>query len=192
MNTTNAGRASGTILFTPPNVTPDACTALINQVQSLIDDGVQSITLLLSSPGGNVYHGILVHNFLKGVPIEIVTHNINVCDSISAVIYAAGDRRLSVPHGRFLLHGINAGFPQNINLSEVQLEERLSMIRNDTNNIAGILAAAAGKTEEEVHQDMRQGLTLDPEGAMSYGLVHEIREDLYPGGTQVVQVLSPA
>ena len=179
------------LLFTPDNVTQPVCHALIDQVQTLIAAGTTSITILISSPGGNVYAGILAYNFLKGVPIEIITHNINVCDSISAVIFAAGVRRFSVPHGRFLLHGVNAGFPANSNLTEVQLEERLSLIRNDADNIAGVLATATGHDEAAIHEDMRQGTTLDPQQAVDYGLVHEIREALYPAGTQVIRISAP-
>jgi len=179
------------LIFTPDAITPAACTALIDQVQALIAAGVTSITILISSPGGNVYAGILAYNFLKGVPVEIVTHNINVCDSISAIIYAAGARRLSVPHGRFLLHGVMAGFPAGANLSEVQLEERLSTMKNDAANIAGVLAAVTGKTEAAIHEDMRQVTTLDPQQAVDYGLVHEIQEALYSAGAAVIRVTEP-
>ena len=182
---------SAYLVFTPDNVTPAVCTALIDQVQSLVAAGTTSITILISSPGGNVYAGILAYNFLKGVPIEIVTHNLNVCDSISAIIFAAGVRRLSVPHGRFLLHGVNAGFPAGANLTEVQLEERLTIVRNDADNIAGVLAAATGKEEAAIHEDMRQGTTLDPQQAVDYGLVHEIQEALYPAGAQVIRITEP-
>ena len=176
------------LLFTPQSVTLEAATALINQVKSLVDEGVTTLNLLISSPGGNVYSGLLAYNFLKGCPVQLTTHNIGVCDSITAVIYAAGIRRLSVPHGRFLMHGVSSTFSVNTSLSETQLEERLATLRNDTDNIAGVLAAATRKPEEVLHQDMRRGLTLDPQQAMEYGLVHEIVEDLYPAGARVIRV----
>jgi len=178
------------LLFTPPVLNFEATTALINQVQTLIGEGTTNIRLLISSPGGNIYSGMMAYNFLKGCPAEIVTHNINTCDSIAGVIYCAGDRRLSVPHGRFLLHGPRAGFQANTNLTENELEERMNALKNDMDNIAGVLAAATGKEETAVHQDMRRGLTLNPEGAVEYGLVHEISEQLYPAGARVIRVES--
>ena len=138
-------------LWSPQNIAPDSTTALINQVQALIDEGVSAINLLISSPGGNVYAGMMAYNFLKGSPVEVITHNINTFDSIAAVIYAAGNRRLSVPHGRFLLHGPRVGFAANSNLSETELEERLATLKNDMDNIAGVLAAASGKEEATIH-----------------------------------------
>ena len=47
------------ILFTPQAISPDATTALIDQVQTLIGEGVSTINLLISSPGGNVYAGLI-------------------------------------------------------------------------------------------------------------------------------------
>lgn len=176
------------LLFTPQTITAEATTALIDQVQTLIDEGVSTINLLISSPGGNVYAGLMAYNFLKGCPAEIISHNVNHCDSIAAVIYAAGARRLSVPHGQFVLHGVLAGFVAAANLSETQLEERLANLKNDVDNIAGVLAGATGKDEPTLHQDIRKGLTLSPEQAVDYGLVHEIQEELYPAGARVIPV----
>lgn len=176
------------LLFTPQSVTLEAATALINQVKSLVDEKVTTLNLLVSSPGGNVYSGLLAYNFLKGCPVHLTTHNVGICDSITAVIYAAGTRRLSVPHGRFLMHGVSAGFAANSSLTETQLEERLATLRNDTDNIAGVLAGATGKQEAVLHKDMRRGLTLDPQQAIDYGLVHEIVEALYPAGARVIRV----
>jgi ATP-dependent protease ClpP protease subunit len=63
-------------------------------------------------------------------------------------------------------------------LEEKQLEERLKGLRLDTENIAGVIAANCGKSEEEVHQAMLDRTTLNAEQAMEWGLVHEIRERL--------------
>ena len=175
------------IWFTQP-ITSDATTALINQVQTLIGEGVSTVNLLISSPGGSVYAGLMAYNFLKGCPAEIISHNVNSCDSIGGVIYAAGERRLSVPHGQFVLHGPSATFQANSSLSETQLEERLSTLKNEIDNIAGVLAGATGKDEPTISQDLRKGLTLSPEQAVDYGLVHEIQEELYPAGARVIPV----
>ena len=67
------------ILFTPQTITHDATKELISQVQTLIDEGVSTINLLISSPGGNVYAGLMTYNFLKGCPAEIISNNVNTC-----------------------------------------------------------------------------------------------------------------
>ena len=176
------------IMFTPTNVAEAPVKQLIQEVQTLVATGVPSMTLLISSPGGNVYFGILAYNFLKGAPIEVTTHNINTCDSIGGVIYAAGTKRLSVTHGRFVLHGIQAGFPQAANLTETQLAERLSNVRNETESIVGILAAATGKSTELIRRDLLTGITMSPTESVCYGLTHELVDDLYPSGAKLITI----
>jgi ATP-dependent Clp protease protease subunit len=163
--------------------------ALMGAVEQKLAQGVNEIVLLISSQGGDVFHGLSAYNFLKGVPAEVVTHNFGSVDSISVVLFCAGRRRFSVPHARFLLHGVRAGFPQAVGLEEQQLEERLKSLRIDSENIAGVIAATSGRPEKKVTKDMLNRTTLNPEQALKYGLVHEIKEELLPAGAEVLSIV---
>src|SRR5437867_5740671 len=103
--------------------------ALLGVVDQKLKEGVNKFTVLISSPGGTVFHGLSAYNFLKGIPAEVVTVNFGSVDSIGVVPYCAGAQRLSVPHARFLLHVVSAGFQQNERLEEQQLEERLKALQ---------------------------------------------------------------
>ena len=61
---------------------------------------------------------------------------------------------VSVPHARFLLHGVSAGFGQE-RLEEKQVEERLKGLKIDEENIAKGVGANAGKSATEVINAMR-------------------------------------
>ena len=163
--------------------------ALMGAVEQKLGQGVNEIVLLISSPGGSVFHGLSAYNFLKGIPARLVTHNFGSVDSMGVVLFCAGDRRLSVPHARFLLHAVHSAFPQRVSLEEQQLEERLKGLRMDIENIAGVIAAATGRPEQEVAQDMLNRTTLNPEQAVEYGLVHEIKEELLPAGADLVSIM---
>ena len=104
--------------------------ALMQAVDQKLAAGQHSFTILVSSPGGSVFHGLSAYNYLKGLPAEISTHNFGSVDSIGVVLYCAGRKRLCVPQARFLLHGVSAGFPQGANLEEKQLEERLKGLQD--------------------------------------------------------------
>ena len=162
--------------------------ATMSAVEKGLQEGVRRIVLLMSSSGGNVFAGITLYNFLRGVPADLVTHNIGSTNSIAAAVFCAGRRRLSVPHGVFLIHGVMANFPQGAQLEEKQLEERLKGVRIDTENIAGIIAANTRRTEKQVLRDMYNRTTLSPEQAMKYGLVHEIEERLFPEGARLISI----
>src|SRR5690348_2301756 len=99
--------------------------ALMQVIEKKLGEGVQRFIILISSVGGSVFHGVSAYNFLKGIPAEVITHNFGSVDSIANVIYCAGSTRYSVPHARFLLHGVTANFSQGAGLEEKQLLERL-------------------------------------------------------------------
>lgn len=162
--------------------------AIMATVEQKLKEGVTRVVLLISSPGGNVFAGITLYNFLKGIPAEVVTHNIGSTNSIAAALFCAGDLRLSVPHAVFLIHGPRANFPQGASLERDALNERLAGLRIDAENLAGIIAANTRRTEDQVMQDMLDRITLNPEQALEYGLVHEIREEIFPTGADLTSI----
>jgi len=73
-------------------------------------------------------------------------------------------------------------------LEEKQLEERLKGLRIDIENIAKVIAANTGKSTEEVTNAMLERTTLNPEEAQSWGLVHEIKSQLFEAGSEVISI----
>ena len=161
---------------------------LMNAIDQKMKQGIKDFTILISSPGGSVIHGLRAYNYLKGLPATITTHNFGSVDSIGIVLYCAGSKRLSVPQARFLLHGVNAQFTGNQRLEEKQLEERLKGLRIDIENIAKVIAANTGKSAEEVADAMLERTTLNPKEAQSWGLVHEIKSELFEAGSEVISI----
>jgi ATP-dependent Clp protease, protease subunit len=104
------------------------------------------------------------------------------------VLFCAGIRRLCVPHARFLLHGVMSNFPGPASLDEKQLEERLKGLQIDMGAIARIVANATLREPQSVLNDMRNRLTLLGEEAVTYGLVHEIKPELYETGAEVISI----
>lgn len=161
--------------------------ALMDAIDQKMKQGVSEFILLISSPGGSVFHGLSAYNYLKGLPATITTHNFGSVDSIGVVLFCGGSKRLSVPQARFLLHGVSAGF-QNERLEEKQLEERLKGLKIDMANIAKVIAASTGKTVQDVTSAMLERTTLNPEEAKEWGLVQEIKSELFEGGSEVVSI----
>ncbi len=182
-----AKRPATVIQFLAP-VLDVTINTLLSTVTQELGSGQNEIILLISTPGGSVFHGLSAYNYLKGLPIHLTTHNYGSVDSIGVVLYCAGTERYCVPQARFLLHGVSAQFPQAAQLEEPQLEERLKGLRSDIENISKVVAANAQKSLEEVVQAMIQRTTLNSEEAKAWGLVHEIRSNLVPHGAKIVQI----
>ncbi len=162
--------------------------ALMNTIDKKMREGQQDFILLISSLGGSVFHGLSAYNYLKGLPANITTHNFGSVDSIGVVLYCAGKRRISVPQARFLLHGVSAKFQQNDSLEEKQLEERLKTLRIDIENIAKVIAENTAKEVEEVTNAMLDRTTLNPEEAKAWGLVHDIKTELFQADSEVFSI----
>ena len=172
--------------FAPVN--ENTINSLMNAIDQKMKQGVTNFTILISSTGGTVFHGLSAYNYLKGIPATITTHNFGSVDSISVVLYCGGSKRLSVPQARFLLHGVSSIFAQNTNLEEKQLEERLKALKIDIENIAKVIAANTGKSVEAVINAMLERTTLNPEEAQAWGLVNEIRFELFEAGSEVISI----
>ena len=182
-----SSNASFYVKFFAP-IVPETVAALMQVVDSKVKQGATRLGLLISTPGGDVFQGLSAYNYLRGVPLEIVTHNFGSADSIGVVLFCAGSKRLSVPHARFLLHGVQCRFAQPMSLEEKQLEEKLKGLQIDMGNIARVIADTVGKDKQQVIDDMLNRTTLYPEEAVEYGLVHEIQSDLFEPGAEVIAI----
>jgi hypothetical protein len=58
----------------------------------------------------------------------------------------------------------------------------------DAENIARVIAANTGKTVQEVTNSMLARTMLNPEEAKAWGLVHEIKAELFEIGSEVVSI----
>lgn len=161
---------------------------LMQAVDQKLREGVNKFNILLSTPGGNVFHGLSAYNYLRGIPAKIITHNFGSVDSIGVVVFCAGSERRSVPNARFLLHGVSTGFNQNVNFEEKQIEERLKSLQIDLKNIGSVIATHSGKQEKDVYQAMVDRTTLDPEEARTWGLVQNIQEELVTQGQPIIAI----
>jgi ATP-dependent Clp protease protease subunit len=178
------------IRFMAP-VIPGSIDFLMKIIDQKIHQRYERLHLMLSSPGGSVFHGLSVYNCLKGAPIEVHTYNFGSVDSIGVVIYCAGSKRHCVPHARFLIHGVRMNFSGNASMDEFQLHEHLKSIQIDQKNIARVIADTSGKGSDAVEKDMHDRRTLNPQEAKDYGLVHDIKSGLFPLGAEFLSIGEP-
>jgi ATP-dependent Clp protease protease subunit len=173
------------------SISQDTAVKLVKVVADALQKGNTELHLLMSSQGGLVDPGMSIFNFLRGVPLKVVTYNYGNVDSVAGVIYCAGTRRLATPHCKFLIHGITWRIAANTNVTELaeqRIREFLGQIDAMKHNIGSVIAEATGKTVEKVAADMTKGLTLTAAEAKTYGLVHDISTTLVPAGVQIASL----
>lgn len=169
------------IRFMAP-VVPQTVTPLMQVVDQALHEGHDHIHLLLSTNGGSVFHGLSVHNYLRGIKVPLTTYNFGTVDSIGVVMYCSGSVRQSVPHARFMIHPVLWTVNGQLSLREKDLEEHVKSVKIDAENIARVIADTTGKDMKSVEDDMQNRTTLNPKQAKEYGLVSHISPELYPGG----------
>jgi ATP-dependent Clp protease protease subunit len=168
------------------NVDERAISRLLSEVTQRVGLGARSVLLGISSPGGNVYWGVTAYNFLRGLGIDVITHNLGQVDSIGGAIYAAGSRRLCVSQGRFLIHSVAWTFTGAV--PEKQLRDSLTQVERERDSIASILSECTGTPVEDVRNDMLQTRILDANEAVAYGFVHAIDDAVFEPAQEIVNI----
>lgn len=142
----------------------------------------ETLYLSISSPGGEVAAGIALHNFLRALPVRVVTHNIGSVDSIAVVIFLAGERRFANHAATFLFHGVQLAVPQATQLSVFQMRELVSGLDEDHNKIVHVITGRSGLTEDEVRELFKQGESKNATFAQDHAIIEAIEDFAVPQG----------
>lgn len=130
------------------------------------------ITLILSSPGGHVESGDMIHDMIRFVKPRVKILGTGWVASAGALIFASAPRedRFCLPNTRFLLHEPRGGVGGAASDVEIQAREIIRM-RERLNRI---FAAATGQTYEKIKEDTDRDYWMLAEEAKNYGLVGKI------------------
>ena len=137
--------------------------------------GAQSaapITFVISSPGGHVESGDMIHDVIKFINAPVRMLGTGWVASAGALIYCAAQRenRFCLPNTRFLLHEPRGGIGGMASDVEIQAREVLRM-RERLNRI---FADATGQPLDKIKRDTDRDYWMQAEEAKAYGLVGKI------------------
>ena len=171
-------------------IIPNTTEALLATCADLANKGAKDVVLLISTPGGNVMHGMNIYNVLKGLPFELTTFNVGSVNSIGNVVFLAGSKRYAVPEATFMFHGVGFDAPGGVRMEEKFLLERLDSIKADQNMIASIIKGRTGFCDdEEVSSLFLQAATKNAEFAKDKGIIHDIRNLEVPSGATIIPLV---
>lgn len=170
-------------------IVPHTTEALLRAITEFTNQGFKEVHLLLSTPGGSVMHGITIYNVLRGLPINLITHNVGNVDSIGAVVFLAGNERYACPQAKFMLHGVSFQTQGPTQLFEKNLKERLASVQADQERIKAIYSERAGINPETAEQFFLGESTISATDAITRGIAHEVRIVQVPAGSPVLQLV---
>ena len=139
---------------------------------ALSAESTDPILLVVSSPGGHVESGDMIHDMVKFVPAPVKILGTGWVASAGALIYASAkcENRFCLPNTRFLLHEPRGGVGGQASDVEIQAREIIKM-RERLNNI---FAEACDKSIEQIKKDTERDYWMTAQEAVDYGLVGKI------------------
>jgi len=181
---------SGTIyvLFSA-EIIPNTAETLMSVMAQQVNNRAECVHLLLSTPGGAVMNGLNLYNFFRGLPYDLITHNVGNVDSIGNAIFLAGSKRYACKHSTFMFHGVGFNSLPNERLEQKNLQEKLQGVLADQKRIGSIIQERTSIPETEIDDLFREARTKDAAYALGHGIVHEIREVIIPPGGPVISLV---
>ncbi|MDH4246734.1 MAG: ATP-dependent Clp protease proteolytic subunit [Deltaproteobacteria bacterium] len=139
------------------------------------DDNKDPITVLINSPGGEVFSGFAIYDTLRYIAAPIITVVSGLAASMGSIISLAGDKgsRYALPNSKILIHQpLMTGYQGRATDLEIQAKE----ILKDRERIIELYARHTGHKAEQVARDIERDNWMSPEQAKEYGLIDHIIE----------------
>ena len=149
---------------------------VVAQLLALAEESDDPINVFISSPGGHVESGDMVHDMIKFIKPKVRTIGSGWVASAGALIFvaAAKENRYCLPNTRFLLHEPSGGVGGKV--SDIQIQaEQLRIMRERFHHL---FAAATGQTPERIAEDTDRDFWLTTKEALDYGLLGKVIESV--------------
>jgi ATP-dependent Clp protease, protease subunit len=130
------------------------------------------INVLISSPGGHVESGDMVHDVIQFIKPTVRVIGSGWVASAGALIFvgAARENRFCLPNTRFLLHEPRGGIGGQASDMMIQAEQ----IRIMRERFHKLFAEATGQTPEKIAKDTARDFWLTAREAIDYGLCGKV------------------
>ena len=146
----------------------------VKHLIALSEDSDDPINMFISSPGGHVELGDMVHDMIRFIRPKVRTIGSGWVASAGALIYvgAQKENRYCFPNTRFLLHQPSGGIGGQASDMEIQAEQ----IRQMRARFDHLFSEATGQSKAQIAQDTQRDFWLTTDAAIRYGLVHKVIE----------------
>jgi len=134
-------------------------------------------------------NGLNIYNVLRGMPFELITHNVGNVDSIGNAVFLAGEKRYACPHSTFMFHGVGFDVKAQGRFEEKNLKEFLANILSDHKRIGSIITERTKLDEKVVASLFSEAQTKDATFAIGAGIVHEVKDVQIPASSQVISLV---
>lgn len=160
-----------TVLITG-GITQELARDVTARLFALAQVSADPINVIVSSPGGHVESGDMIHDAIKFIRPRVRILGMGWVASAGALIYISVPKedRFCTPNTRFLLHQPSGGTGGPATDIEIQAREIIKM-RDRLNHL---FAVATGQPIERIAKDTDRDYWMSPDEAIAYGLVGSV------------------
>lgn len=153
-------------------ISDKAAADVTRRLIALDTDGSESITVLVSSPGGHLESGDAIHDMIRfiGAPVNMVGTGWVGSAATHLYLSVPKERRFCTPNTRFLIHQPSGGAGGPASDIAIHAQE----IIKARERIARTISRETGKPLDTVMNDIERDRWLSAEEAIEYGLVSRI------------------
>ena len=146
----------------------------VGRLMALDHESTDPITMMVSSPGGHVESGDAIHNAVRFVasPVTMIGNGWVGSAATQVFLAAPAERRLCLPHTRFLIHQPSGGIGGHGTDIAIQAREILRI----RERVAGVIARETGQPLGRVLVDIERDHWLSADEAVEYGLASRVVE----------------
>ncbi|MCU6434882.1 ATP-dependent Clp protease proteolytic subunit [Undibacterium sp. Jales W-56] len=139
---------------------------------ALAAESKEPITMLVSSPGGHVESGDVIHDMVRFIdaPVNMVGTGWVGSAAVNVFLSVPKERRYCLTNTRFLIHQPSGGAGGQASDIAIQAREIVKV----RERIAGLIARESGQTLEKVTADIDRDYWMSATEAQDYGLVSSI------------------
>jgi len=138
------------------------------------EDPAQDILFYINSPGGAVTAGMAIYDTMNFIRCDVSTIVMGQACSMGSCLAQAGaaGKRLILPNARHMIHQPSGGARGQATDIQIQAQEILKMKKYLTEIY--VKHNSAGRTFEELSNDMERDFFMSAEEAVAYGLADKI------------------
>lgn len=134
----------------------------------------KDITLYINSPGGVITSGMAIADTMNMISSDVSTVCMGLAASMGALLLCMGTKgkRFAWPHSRIMIH--QPLISGQIVAPALDLKIHAEEIKKTRNELNAIIAAASGKSIEDVEKDTDRDNYMTAEEAVRYGLIDAV------------------
>lgn len=135
-----------------------------------------SITVVFNSPGGGVFEGLALYDFIQDLKArghKITTKSVGMAASMGGILLQAGNERVMGPNAYMLVHEVSAGSMGKVS----EMEDTLEFMKQLQEKCVRILAKRSKLNETQIRRRWKKkDWWFDATEALDLGFIDRIEE----------------